>query len=116
MSISGPRGSIAVQRTYRSLTSNTGSFGLGNELQYVWQLDTSTPASVSAVNLVSPKGNRFLFSLQGGNTFACTTVPWLSGAVMTANAGQETDLRLKAVSYTHLDVYKRQVTRMSTSG
>jgi len=53
MSISGPRGSIAVQRTYRSLTSNTGSFGLGNELQYVWQLDTSTPASVSAVNLAS---------------------------------------------------------------
>jgi RHS repeat-associated protein len=103
MVIRGTRGTIGVQRVYRSATANDGSFGIGAELQYVWQLDTANPATIVAgvnlkstvVNLISPDGNRFPFTLQSNGTFLTTSVPALLGAVLKPNGGGETDMRFK---------------------
>ena len=91
--IHGFRGSIEINRTYRTLTTNTGPFGLGWQYSYGWQLNTGTPNTVAAIELIAPDGNQYLFSRQTNGTLINTTVPFLQGAVMTTNASGVTTLR-----------------------
>ena len=94
IAITGGRGSVSIRRTYRGATPNDGPFGLGGQFQYSWELDTGSPNSAAAINLITPDGNQYLFSRQANNTLINTTVPWLQGAVMSTNANQQTVLRL----------------------
>jgi YD repeat-containing protein len=84
LSISGTRGALAIARVYRTLSTNSGAFGLGSETPYNYELDTYDPQSAQAINLLAPDGNQFLFSIQPNGTFVNTSVPWLQGAVLTA--------------------------------
>ena len=84
IAIAGSRGSVAISHVYRTLTTNVGTFGLGNEIQYAWQLNTDSPSTAAAVNLISPDGNQYVFNLQPDFTFTNSSIPWLQGAVMTA--------------------------------
>lgn len=93
ISIQGTRGSISVQRTYVTLNTNDGPFGLGSQMQYAWELDTGSPSSAAAVNLIAPDNNRFLFSRQPDSTLRNSSVPWLQGSVMTTIASGVTSLR-----------------------
>jgi YD repeat-containing protein len=95
ISIKGTRGPISVQRIYRGLTTNDGPFGLGSQTQYGWQLDTGSPNSATAINLISPDNNYFLFSGQPGSALRNSSTPWLQGAVMTTNASGVTNLRFR---------------------
>ena len=92
ISISGVRGSIFIQRVYRTLTATNGPFGIGTQMQYGWQLNTGSPGTAPAINLISPDGNQYLFSRQTNGTLTNSSVPSLQGAVMTTNGGQ-TSLR-----------------------
>jgi RHS repeat-associated protein len=107
ISISGKRGSISINRTYRGLTTNDGPFGLGGEFQYSWELDSSTPNSSAAINLISPDDNAYLFSRQADGTLTNSTVPWLQGAVMTTNSSNnQTSLRLYDGTVYTFNVYR----------
>jgi RHS repeat-associated protein len=93
LTIHGARGSIEITRTYRTLTTNTGTFGLGWEFSYGWSLNTGAPNSAMAINLIAPDGNQYLFSRQSNATLTNSTEPFLQGAVMTTNASGVTNLR-----------------------
>ena len=94
ISISGTRGSIGISRTYRTLfNDNDGAFGPGHEIQYAWQLNTGSPNSAAAINLIRPDGNQILFSRQANGTLTNSSLPWLQGAVMTTNPSGQTNLR-----------------------
>ncbi len=89
-SLAGTRGSISIQRVYRSLTTTDGPFGIGTEMQYGWELSTGSPASAMAISLISPDGNQYLFSRQTNGTLTNSSVPSLQGVVMTTSASQAT--------------------------
>ncbi len=93
LTIHGSRGSIEINRTYRTLTTNTGTFGLGWEFSYGWSLNTGAPNSAMAINLIAPDGNQYLFSRQANASLLNSTEPFLQGAVMTTNASGVTNLR-----------------------
>ena len=98
--IQGSRGTIALVRTYRSLTTLGGPFGIGTSHNFNYGLDTAFPTLTAAINLIMPDGNRFLFSplpcSGGGNCGkANTTIPALAGAIMQPNADNSTDLTWK---------------------
>ena len=112
IAIEGTRGSIAIERTYRSLSNDNDSFGLGHELGYAWALEkavltlqsaaTAAPSAaevpaaaalsgVVSINLIRPDGDRFPFTAKiNGNlipgTLQSTAAPWLQGTVMTSTA------------------------------
>jgi RHS repeat-associated protein len=87
LAVQGTRGSISVQRIYRTLTATDGPFGLGSQSQYSWLLNTGSPSSASAINLDTPDGNQILFSRQTNGTLTNATIPWLQGSVMTTSGG-----------------------------
>lgn len=97
ISVNGTRGSIPVVRTYRTLSTNPGPFGIGTSLNYAYQLDSYTPQSASVVNLFFPDGSAFPFTrnAETGDQLTNDTVPALLGAVMTTNSDNTTDLRWK---------------------
>lgn len=97
LSIDGARGSLAVPRAYRTLSANSGAFGLGSETPLNYELDTYDPQHAQAINLIAPDGNQFLFTIQPSGTFVNTTVPWLQGAVLTATAWDHSRERAPAV-------------------
>jgi len=94
LSIQGSLGGIAIQRVYRTLSSNNGSFGLGDELGYAWDLSAASPNTTQAINLIRPDGNQYLFSRQTNGTLINSSTPWLQGAVMTTTASA-TNLRFR---------------------
>ena len=88
IAISGPRGSISIVRTFRTLSSNPGPFGIGSGFNYGYQLGTvNFVRGGGLITLVMPDGNQFPFNLQQNGTFVNTTVPTLRGAVLTVNSG-----------------------------
>jgi RHS repeat-associated protein len=103
ISISGPRGSIFVERTYRSLTSLAGAFGAGGSHNYNYGIDTAFLYfnNAASAHLIMPDGNRVLFSVQSCPASApCpglrnVTNAAMLGAVMTANSDNSVDLRWK---------------------
>lgn len=95
ISISGPRGRIAIDRVYRSGTANAGSFGVGMQFEYDWSLSAGNLGTLQAVRLISPDGNQFLMSRQANGTFTNASLPFLRGAVLAAGSGNNASLRWK---------------------
>jgi RHS repeat-associated protein len=85
IAFSGSHGSIALIRTYRSLSGNPGPFGIGTGHNYSLQLDVSAliRSGQGIINLAMPDGNQYSFSLTGSGTFLNTTIPAFAGAVMS---------------------------------
>lgn len=107
IAINGSRATIALVRTYRSMTTQGGPFGIGTSHNFNYGLNTAFPTLTPTINLIMPDGNRFPFAsrlcphIVGPDIAPCTpgftnaTVPALAGAVMTINADSTTDLRWK---------------------
>jgi len=104
ISIAGSRGSLALVRVYRSMTTVAGPFGVGSNHTYNYAIDTNNPRAATNINLIMPDGNRFPFFvgalcplLAGANCRpnGNTTVPALQGAIMTVNSDNTVDLRWK---------------------
>jgi RHS repeat-associated protein len=99
MVLTGNRGSISIDRTYRTLSSQLRGFGQGSSFNYDYRLDTSTPQSVAVVNVEFPNGTLVPFSRQADGTMINQTVPILLGAVLTTAADGTAMLRFKNGSY-----------------
>jgi RHS repeat-associated protein len=86
ISISGPRGVIAVTRIYRTLSATPGPFGIGTSHNYGYELDDSqiVRRTGTALKLVTPDGNQFPFNQVAKDTFINTTVPAYADVVITS--------------------------------
>ncbi len=93
--LNGNRGSISIERTYRTLSTQLRAFGIGSSFNYDYRLDTLTPQSAAVVNLEYPNGVLAPFTRQQDGTLINTTAPVLSGAVMTTAADGTTTLRFR---------------------
>jgi RHS repeat-associated protein len=88
----GARGQIAITRTFRGMSVNPGPFGIGTNFNYGYMLDTTNGApggytvgisSPGTINLIMPDGNQFPFTAQANGTYMNTTIPTMSGAVIS---------------------------------
>jgi len=95
IAIKGGRGSISIERTYRSLSTVGGPFGVGTSHNYDYRLDTTQPQNSATLNLIMPDGNRFAFVRQANGTLINSTVPSLRGAVITTAPDATATLRWK---------------------
>jgi RHS repeat-associated protein len=93
--IKGGRGSISIERTYRSLSAAAGQFGIGTSHNYDYRLDTTLPQNSATLNLIMPDGNRFSFVRQANGTLINSTVPSMRGAVITTAPDGTAALRWK---------------------
>jgi YD repeat-containing protein len=89
IAINGARGGIAIERTFRTLSTNPGPFGIGSGFNYGYQLAIS-----SVISLIMPDGNQFPFNIPQSGGFINNTIPSLRGAVLTAS-GARYNLRWK---------------------
>ncbi len=62
LSFGGARGSVSIQRYYRTLSTFAGPFGIGTHHNYGYRLDTVDFQTAALINLVTPDGNRFPFT------------------------------------------------------
>lgn len=83
ISLSGGRGSIAIQRNYRELSSIPGPFGLGSQHNFAYGLDTNAPQNRELINLIMPDGNRVPFVRGSDDKLRNNTAPTMRGAEMT---------------------------------
>lgn len=96
MSIAGLRGSISIERTYRSLSSNAGPFGIGTNHNYGYQLAVfGFLQGQGVINLIMPDGNQFPFNRQPNGTLINTMIPAFAGAVLSNPSGGVYNLRWK---------------------
>jgi RHS repeat-associated protein len=94
--INSPRGNILIERTYRTLSSNPGPFGIGTNHNYGYLLNIFPfQQGQGLITLVMPDGNQFPFNRQPDGSFVNTTIPTLRGAVMTSSSGSIFNLRWK---------------------
>lgn len=90
------RGSISIERTYRSLSNNPGPFGIGSNHNYGYQLGVfGFLQGQGVINLVMPDGNQFSFNQQSNGTLINTTIPAFAGAVLSNPSGGVYNLRWK---------------------
>lgn len=94
LELNGSRGSVAIARSYRTLTVNRGPFGLGSALSYAYQLTTNSPSGAQSLTLVLPNGARAIFSRQPDEGYTNAAVPWLQGAVFRTS-GNTAELHWK---------------------
>jgi RHS repeat-associated protein len=88
LAIQGGRGSISIMRVFRSLSSNSGPFGIGTGHNYSYVLGTFAYLQGQGVlYLVMPDGNQFAFNQQPDGTFINSVIPALRGVVLTAAPG-----------------------------
>lgn len=86
LQISGGRGSVAINRYYRTLAPYQGPFGIGTSTSYSYSLNTLAYVNGGAtITLAMPDGNQFLMSQTLNGTFVNTTIPSLRSAALTAN-------------------------------
>jgi YD repeat-containing protein len=106
ISFGGTRGTIAFERIYRSgafdlgvssgVPGSLGPFGHGINHNFGYALATTAPSTASAINLIMPDGNQFLFSKQSNGSFVNSGIPSMEGAVMTVETDNTSvDLRWK---------------------
>ena len=96
ISISGSRGTISIERTYRSLTNNPGPFGIGTNHNYGYQLNIFPfQQGQGVITLIMPDGNQFPFNRQSDGTFVNSNIPTLRGAVLSTPSGGQFNLRWK---------------------
>src|SRR5258708_23171154 len=93
----GARGTVALLRTYRTLSGNPGPFGVGTNHNFGYSLDilNLVRGTGTLVNLVMPDGNQFQFVQQGANTFVNSTIPSLIGATITSPSSGTFNIRCK---------------------
>ena len=85
LQIVGSRGSLAINRYYRTLAAYKGPFGIGTAHNYSYTLNTYPYVQGQGIIvLVTPDGNQFTMSQTPDGTFANATIPALRGAVLTA--------------------------------
>lgn len=86
--INGPRGSIGIQRMYRTVNTNVGPFGIGTAHNYHYQMSVpALTASVATFNLVPPNGNLVPFARQPDGSYVNKTDASFAGAVFSAITG-----------------------------
>ena len=90
-----------MQRTYRTLSLQSGPFGIGSIHNFGYRLDTNSPQTAALINLVMPDGNRFPFALTSSGTYTNTTTCSLRGVVLTVAGNGESDLRFKKGTVYH---------------
>ena len=95
LEIVGPRGRIAIERTYRDRSGIPGPFGTGSSHSYDMALTSNAPWQVAIFNLVMPEGSRYPFVRREDGTFTNDSNPNLRGAVITAIENVGADLRWK---------------------
>lgn len=95
IAVSGGLGRIAIERTYRSLSTLAGPFGIGTSHNYDYRLNTTLPQNSAALNLIMPNGNQFPFVRQANGTLINTTIPSLQGAELTTASDGTASLRWK---------------------
>jgi RHS repeat-associated protein len=96
LSFGGARGHVAMTRTYRTLSSTPGPFGVGTNHNYGYQLNTfSFIQNQGFVALIMPDGNQIQFTQQAGGNLVNTSVPSLAGAVITVPTSGTYNLRWK---------------------
>lgn len=88
----GRGGGLAIERTYRTLSSEAGPFGLGTSHNY----DLRLSQNAAVVNLILPDGNRLPFTPNPSGTLTNSTVPSLEGAVLTPNGDGTAQIRFKS--------------------
>jgi YD repeat-containing protein len=95
MALSGSRGTVAIERTYRTGSTQSGPFGIGGRHNCGYLLATNTPVGAPLINLVMPDGDQFPFVRQANGTLINTTIPTLRGAVLTTPVNAQPSLRWK---------------------
>jgi len=84
--INGPRGTLAVERNFRTKTTNVGAFGLGGSNNFEYRLNTNDLSGNGVVmRLIMPDGNQFQFVKQKNGLWINPTIAPLQGAVMKVN-------------------------------
>ncbi len=94
LAIAGGRGGIALRRIVRTFSTQAGPFGIGTSHNYAYRLETNTPVGAELINLITPDGNRFVFSGAAG-VLVNDTVPSMRGAIMVVAADGRVTLRMK---------------------
>jgi RHS repeat-associated protein len=95
ISFGGSRGTVSITRIYRTLSKNSGPFGIGGNHNYGYSLDSLTPQTAAMIDLITPDYNRFPFSRQPDGTLINTTSPAMLGAIMITSASGMVSLRWK---------------------
>lgn len=80
--INGPLGQLSIDRTFRTMSTNPGPFGIGTGFNYGYELITESP-----LTLVMPDGNQYMFNVQQNGGYVNTTIPGLAGAVLSGSLG-----------------------------
>ncbi len=95
ITLNGERGSISINRVFRSMDTNAGPFGIGTNHNYSYTLGTGNfiKGVCQCLTLVMPDGNQFLFSETGTNIFTNSTVPTLIGSQITIPSSGTYNLR-----------------------
>ena len=95
--LNGGRGSISINRVFRSMDTNAGPFGIGTNNNYSHLLNVANffRGTCKCITLVMPDGNQFRFSQSGTNTFTNATVPSLIGSQITIPSSGTYNLRWK---------------------
>ncbi len=83
MRLSSNRGSILFTRTYRSMSSNLGPFGLGTRHNYDYRLNSSNIVSTQVINLIRPNGSVIPFIPDGNGNWINQTTPKMMGDRLT---------------------------------
>jgi RHS repeat-associated protein len=86
LQLGGARGGLAITRTYRTQTSNSGRYGRGTTDQYSMILSTVPLLDgENLVNLITPDGNQYAFNLTPNGTYINSTVPAFRGAILSGS-------------------------------
>lgn len=97
---SGPRGSVALTRNYRTFISTVGPFGVGGSHNFNYLLDTISRGQLdltiqATLDLVTPDGGQVPFAEQPDGMLTNSTIPMMRGAVIKPIRSNEADLRWK---------------------
>jgi RHS repeat-associated protein len=95
IAMNGGKGSLALSRTYRTLSNLAGPFGIGTSHNYDYRLDNNTPQGAALLNLVLPDSARVPFVRQANGNLLNSNSPTLRGAVLTTEADGQAHLRFK---------------------
>ena len=94
IAINGPLAPIVLVRTFRTLTTNPGPFGIGSGHNYAYELDPSAYVRGGGpITLILPNGSRFPFSVQQDGSLTNSTTPFLLGAMLTSPSPEVYNLR-----------------------
>ena len=95
IAVNGGRGSIYIERLYRSGSQNNGPFGVGTGHNYAYALNTQAyvQQDKGVIWLQTPDQNQFAFNQQSEKVFTNSSVPGFAGAVLRDLSNGEYSLR-----------------------